>query len=64
MQNLVYDTPAAANAHISSSPVVLKVANETLYCSTITYYPDPEFTSFTSTKTGGNVRITIQVIIF
>ncbi|XP_028256676.1 plexin-C1 isoform X2 [Parambassis ranga] len=59
-QNLAYDTPAAGNTHISSSPVVLKVANQTLTCSTITYYPDPEFTSFTSTETGDNVRITIQ----
>lgn len=45
------------------SNVSMKVANETLACSKpIIYYPDPKFTSFTSTKTGQNIRITIQVI--
>lgn len=61
LQNLTYDTPAAVG--IFTSNVLLKVANETLTCSaTITYYPDPEFTSFTTTKTRDGVRITIQVI--
>ncbi|XP_051248762.1 plexin-C1-like [Dicentrarchus labrax] len=61
-QNLIYDTPAAGNYRGSfTSSVFLKVANETLACSTtITYYPDPEFTSFTSTRTGDDVRITIE----
>ncbi|XP_044042985.1 plexin-C1 isoform X2 [Siniperca chuatsi] len=61
-QNLTYDTPAAGNTRgIFTSTVSLKVANETLACSTaITYYPEPEFTSFTSTRTGDDVRITIQ----
>ncbi|XP_051248763.1 plexin-C1 [Dicentrarchus labrax] len=61
-QNLIYDTPAAGNYRESfTSSVFLKVANETLDCSTtITYYPDPEFTSFTSTRTGDDVRITIE----
>ncbi|XP_051248725.1 plexin-C1 isoform X7 [Dicentrarchus labrax] len=61
-QNLIYDTPAAGNYRESfTSSVFLKVANETLNCSTtITYYPDPEFTSFTSTRTGDDVRITIE----
>ncbi|XP_074481400.1 plexin-C1 isoform X2 [Sebastes fasciatus] len=59
-QNLTYDTPAAEEG-ISSSSVFLKVANETLACpTTITYYPDPEFTSFTCTRTGDDVLITIQ----
>ncbi|KAK9525497.1 hypothetical protein VZT92_016195 [Zoarces viviparus] len=59
-QNLTYDTPAA-DKKVSSSTLFLKVANETLPCSiTINYYPDPEFTSFTSTRMGSNVRITLQ----
>ncbi|XP_054481059.1 plexin-C1-like [Anoplopoma fimbria] len=59
-QNLTYDTPEA-DKKISTSTVFLKVANETLACSTtLKYYPDPEFTSFTSTRTGDDVRITIQ----
>lgn len=41
----------------------LKVANQTLECSpTIIYHPDPEFISFTTARTGDDVRITIQVI--
>ncbi|XP_060885196.1 uncharacterized protein LOC132956063 [Labrus mixtus] len=62
LQTLTYDSPAATNAYSTfSSTLSLKVANETLPCSTtITYYPDPEFTSFSSTLTGNNVRITIQ----
>ncbi|XP_056280772.1 plexin-C1 isoform X2 [Pseudoliparis swirei] len=59
-QNLTYDTPAA-DKNIWISSVFLKVANETLACSTaMKYYPDPEFTSFTSTRTGDDVRITLQ----
>ncbi|TNN54600.1 Plexin-C1 [Liparis tanakae] len=59
-ENLTYDTPAA-DRNTGSSSVFLKVANETLACSTaMTYYPDPEFTSFTSTRTGDGVRITLQ----
>ncbi|XP_034381825.1 plexin-C1 [Cyclopterus lumpus] len=59
-QNFTYDTPAADKKMLSSS-VFLKVANETLNCSTtLKYYPDPEFTSFTSTRTGDDVRITLQ----
>ncbi|XP_005951496.2 plexin-C1 [Haplochromis burtoni] len=58
-QNLTYDSPAALS--ISSSTVYLKVANETLTCSRkLSYYPDPEFTSFTATRTGKDVHITIQ----
>ncbi|XP_067437509.1 plexin-C1-like isoform X2 [Thunnus thynnus] len=55
-QNLTYDTPAAENTQeVFTSNVFMKVANETVTCSTsITYYPDPEFTSFTSTRTGNN----------
>ncbi|XP_039647716.1 plexin-C1-like [Perca fluviatilis] len=58
-QSLTYDTPAAEK-DISTSTVFLKVANETLACLPMTYYPEPEFTSFTSTRTGDDVRITIQ----
>ncbi|XP_068573500.1 plexin-C1-like [Cebidichthys violaceus] len=59
-QSLTYDTPAA-DKKVSSSTLFLKVANETLACSlTINYYPDPEFTSFTSTRVGDGVRITLQ----
>ncbi|XP_053200175.1 plexin-C1 [Scomber japonicus] len=57
-QTLTYDTPAART---SASSVLVKVANETLPCFTsFTYYPEPEFTSFTSTRTGESVLITIQ----
>ncbi|XP_056223176.1 plexin-C1-like [Seriola aureovittata] len=61
-QSLTYDAPAAGNLRGTfTSTVFLKVANETLSCSTkITYYPDPEFTSFTSTRMGDNLRITIE----
>ncbi|XP_073337248.1 plexin-C1-like [Pagrus major] len=60
-QNLIYNTPAAPTNGIFISHVSLKVANETLACSpTITYYPDPEFISFTAARTGDDVRITIQ----
>ncbi|XP_049892180.1 plexin-C1 isoform X8 [Epinephelus moara] len=59
-QSLTYDTPAAEKG-ISTSTVFLRVANETLPCSTtMTYYPDPEFINFTSTRTGKVVRIDIQ----
>ncbi|KAE8281711.1 Plexin-C1 Virus-encoded semaphorin protein receptor Precursor [Larimichthys crocea] len=59
LQTLTYETPAAPKG-ISTSTVSLKVANELLPCSTINYYPEPEFISFTSTQTGNDVRITIQ----
>ncbi|XP_034530071.1 uncharacterized protein LOC117805449 [Notolabrus celidotus] len=50
LQNLTYDSPAAENTHGTfSSTLYLKVANESLACSTgITYYPDPEFTMYAS----------------
>ncbi|XP_074553927.1 plexin-C1 [Halichoeres trimaculatus] len=61
LHNLTYDSPAAENVHGTfSSTLSLKVANESLPCSTITYHPDPEFTSFTATKKGNDVLITIQ----
>ncbi|XP_034529926.1 plexin-C1 isoform X2 [Notolabrus celidotus] len=62
LQNLTYHSPAAGNTRGTfSSTLYLKVANKSLACSTgITYYPDPEFTTFASTKTGDDVRITIQ----
>lgn len=61
LQSLTYDTPAVEKG-ISTSTVFLIVANETLACSTVTYYPDPEFINFTSTRTGKVVRIDIQVM--
>ncbi|KAM9334613.1 plexin-C1 [Symphorus nematophorus] len=58
-QIFTYEAPAAENARVSD--VSMKVANETLACSaTITYYPEPHFTTFTTTRTGNDVRITIQ----
>ncbi|XP_027899842.1 plexin-C1 [Xiphophorus couchianus] len=60
-QSLIYETPAAKSPPVSSSTVFLKVVNETLPCAQkITYYPDPEFSSFTAVKEGKDVRITIQ----
>ncbi|KAK2883211.1 plexin-C1-like [Channa argus] len=61
-QELTYETPAAGITEGTfTSSVSLKVANKTVVCSTsFTYYPDPEFISFTSTMTGNNVRITLQ----
>ncbi|XP_054656814.1 plexin-C1 isoform X2 [Dunckerocampus dactyliophorus] len=61
-QNLTYHTPAAQSTQrVFTSILSLKVANESLRCSqSITYYPDPQFTSFTSRRTGEGVRFTIQ----
>ncbi|KAM9328284.1 plexin-C1-like [Pholidichthys leucotaenia] len=61
-QSLTYDTPAAEHTWGSShSAVLLKVGNQTLPCPIkLNYYPDPEFTSFTSTRKGDDVLITIQ----
>ncbi|XP_047430734.1 plexin-C1 isoform X1 [Mugil cephalus] len=61
-QVLSYDTPAALNPQTTSnSTVYLKVANQSLACSTkITYYPDPVFTTFSFTRTGDGFRVTIQ----
>ncbi|XP_029969062.1 plexin-C1 isoform X2 [Salarias fasciatus] len=62
LQILTFESPAATNpSGVSNSSVLLKVANETLICSTnLIYHPDPEFTSFTSTQRGDDVQITIQ----
>ncbi|KAM3587782.1 uncharacterized protein V6R79_013766 [Siganus canaliculatus] len=60
LQELTYDTPAAENTGFDST-LSMKVANNTVPCSpTITYHPDPEFTSYESTKTGDGVSVTIQ----
>lgn len=59
LQTLTYDTPKGFG--VFTTDVLLKVANETLPCSAITYHPDPEFSSFTTLKTTDGVRITIQV---
>ncbi|XP_016516670.1 plexin-C1-like, partial [Poecilia formosa] len=64
-QTLVYETPAAENGRSSSSAVFLKVANRSLECpEKMTYYPDPEFTSFTAVSTGQKSLIFIQVRMF
>ncbi|XP_053170200.1 plexin-C1-like [Scomber japonicus] len=62
-QNLIYDTPAAENTKGTfTSNVFLKIANETLTCSTsIAYHPDPEFISFTSTRRNDVHTITVKV---
>ncbi|XP_076008825.1 plexin-C1-like isoform X2 [Genypterus blacodes] len=62
LQLLTYDTLPTSNSHeIFSSAIYLKVANETLSCSTsITYLPDPEFLSFSSVRTGKDLHVTIQ----
>ncbi|XP_053718951.1 plexin-C1 [Synchiropus splendidus] len=58
-QNLSYETPAVKEAATVS--VSLRVANQTLACPrNIIYYPDPVFTSFTSTEKGDDLSITIQ----
>ncbi|XP_029901504.1 plexin-C1 isoform X2 [Myripristis murdjan] len=59
---LYYDTPPAENAQGGfSSTMSLKVVNTSVSCPTeITYHPDPHFTSFTSTRTGDDLRVTIQ----
>nr|XP_057933721.1 plexin-C1 isoform X2 [Doryrhamphus excisus] len=61
-QSLTYHTPAAQSTQRAfTSFLSLKVANESLQCSqSITFYPDPQFTSFTSRRTGDGVRFTIQ----
>ncbi|KAG7234838.1 hypothetical protein INR49_003919 [Caranx melampygus] len=61
-ETLTYDSPAAGRTQKTlNSTVSLKVANQTVSCSTsIAYYPDPEFTSFTSTRIGDDVRIIIE----
>ncbi|XP_029350755.1 plexin-C1 [Echeneis naucrates] len=61
-EDLTYYTSGAASTRGTfNSTVFLKVANETLPCSAnIIYYPDPEFTHFTSTHKGDHVRIVIE----
>lgn len=60
LQTLTYDTPAAGS--ISTSAVFLKVANQTWPCPTnISYYPDPEFTSFVAAAAGRSVQVILQV---
>lgn len=62
LQNLIYDTPAAEYNGIFTSSIFVKVANETLACSTtMTYYPDPEFISFTPIRRKDNVYIIVEV---
>ncbi|XP_055009253.1 plexin-C1 [Boleophthalmus pectinirostris] len=57
-QNISYTSPGAKNP--LSSIVFLKVANHTLSCSRpVTYLPDPVFTTYTSTKIGGDATIII-----
>ncbi|XP_056878572.1 plexin-C1 isoform X1 [Takifugu flavidus] len=58
LQILTYHTPESFGA--PSRDVLLRVVNETLPCSNITYHPDPEFTSFTTVNIQGGVRVTMQ----
>ncbi|XP_061570600.1 uncharacterized protein LOC133424167 [Cololabis saira] len=59
-QTLTYESPAAGT-EVSDISVFLRVANQTLVCSTnLTYFPDPEFTTFTSVRIGEVVHITTQ----
>ncbi|KAM9403255.1 plexin-C1-like isoform 2-T2 [Salvelinus alpinus] len=59
---LWYHTPPFE--HINqpvTSTVFLRVANQTLACSSqLTYHPDPEFTSYTAIKTGNDLHVTIE----
>lgn len=59
LQILTYHAPESFGA--PSREVLLRVVNETLPCSNITYHPDPEFTSFTTVNILGGVRVTMQV---
>ncbi|XP_010898435.4 plexin-C1 isoform X1 [Esox lucius] len=44
-----------------TTSVSLRVANQTLACaSQLTYHHDPQFTSFTTTRTGNDLRVTIE----
>ncbi|XP_029016213.1 plexin-C1-like isoform X1 [Betta splendens] len=60
--NLTYETAAAKSTQQSFfSSVSLKVANETLVCSTsFKYHPDPEFIAFNSLTTMGYVLIIVE----
>ncbi|XP_036374244.1 plexin-C1 [Megalops cyprinoides] len=53
-----YQTPASGDETVKG--VRLKVANKTINCPPLTYHADPEFTSFTATPTGDDLRITIK----
>ncbi|KAG7456311.1 hypothetical protein MATL_G00250480 [Megalops atlanticus] len=53
-----YKTAASGDETVKS--VRLKVANKTINCPPLTYHADPEFTSFTATPTGDDLRITIK----
>ncbi|XP_045061744.1 uncharacterized protein LOC121542501 [Coregonus clupeaformis] len=57
-----YHTPPFEHIHQPvTSTVSLRVANQTLACSSqLTYHPDPEFTRYTAIKTGNNLRVTIE----
>ncbi|XP_040928313.1 uncharacterized protein LOC114862669 [Betta splendens] len=60
--NLTFETNAAKSTQQSLfSSVSLKVANETLVCSTsFKYHPDPEFITFKSLTTMGYVLIIVE----
>ncbi|XP_054911469.1 plexin-C1-like [Poeciliopsis prolifica] len=60
-ETLSYDTPTTENSQISCSTVFMKVANQTVACLVkLTYYPDPEFTSFTTERQGNDTRILLH----
>ncbi|XP_045555769.1 plexin-C1 isoform X5 [Salmo salar] len=60
--SLWYHTPLFEHINQAvTSTVSLRVANQTLACSSqLTYHPDPEFTSYTAIKTGNDLRVTIE----
>ncbi|XP_043963516.1 plexin-C1-like [Gambusia affinis] len=60
-ETLTYDTPTAENSQICCSTVFMKVANQTVACLVkLTYYPDPEFTGFTTERLGNDARVVIH----
>lgn len=61
-ETLWYHTPLFEHINQAvTSTVSLRVANQTLACSSqLTYHPDPEFTSYTAIKTGNDLRVTIE----
>ncbi|XP_076008797.1 plexin-C1 isoform X2 [Genypterus blacodes] len=59
LANLTYETPPAENIH--KTLIHLKVGNVSLPCpSSFLYHPDPVFSSFTYTRNGDHLRVTIQ----
>ncbi|XP_023205541.1 plexin-C1-like [Xiphophorus maculatus] len=60
-ETLTYDTPTAESSQICCSTVFMKVANQTVACLVkLTYYPDPEFTGFTTERLRNDARVVIH----